>query len=137
MKTHIFLLVLLLLSLIPVAPHAQTLVKTVTWQASASKYSQASISLLHPGQQVISTVNPAEQVLAAKLTALDTGLMLKARVVNIANGTHEVILNGKALTSTYQDLPITEYYYLGYQQHTLQAKSTVESGYELITYWRS
>ncbi|MBS2781051.1 hypothetical protein [Aeromonas salmonicida] len=136
MKTHIFLLVLPAL-LIPVAPHAQAVGKTVSWQASASKYSQSSVSLQHPGQQVISTANPAEQVLAAKLTVSDSGLMLKARAINVAAGTPDVILNGKTLTSHYQMLPITEHYYLGYHQHPQQTESVIESGYELITYWRS
>lgn len=136
MKTHIFLLVLSAL-LIPVTPHAQTLGQTMTWQASASKYSQSSVNLLHPGQQVISTINQAEQVLAAKLTISDTGLILKARALNVAIGTPDVILNGKTLTTTYQMLPITENYYLGYQQHPQQVRSLIESGYELIAYWRS
>ncbi|MCR4451221.1 hypothetical protein [Aeromonas veronii] len=109
----------------------------MTWQAGASKYSQSSVNLLHPGQQVISTINQAEQVLAAKLTISDTGLILKARALNVAIGTPDVILNGKTLTTTYQMLPITENYYLGYQQHPQQVRSLIESGYELIAYWRS
>lgn len=132
-----FLLLALTPLLIASQTEAQTLSQTVTWQATASKNSQSSVSLLHPGQQVISTINPAEQVLAAKLTTSDTGLMLKAKAINVAAGAPDVILNGKTLTKTYQILPTTEHYYLGYHQHARQVKSVVESGYELITYWRS
>ena len=114
---------------------AQTLSQTVTWQATASKDSQSSVSLLHPGQQAISTTSPAEQVLAARLTSPDSGLKFRARTLSTASDVPTVILNGKKLTEKYQPVPATEQYYLSYQQTTQPLGKITESGYELVAYW--
>ncbi|WP_421236178.1 hypothetical protein [Aeromonas sp. 601039] len=130
-----FLLLALPTLLIANQVEAQTLSQTVTWQATASKDSQSSVSLLHPGQQAISTTNPAAQVLAAKLTSPDSGLTFKARTLSTASDPPTVMLNGKKLTTKYQSVPATEQYYLSYQQTAQSAGQLTESGYELVAYW--
>ncbi|MCE9935556.1 hypothetical protein [Aeromonas salmonicida] len=114
---------------------AQTMSQIVTWQATASKDSQSSVSLLHPGHQVISTTSPAAQVLAARLTSPDSGLKFQARTLSTARDIPTVILNGKKLTEKYQSVPATEQYYLSYQQTARPAGKITESGYELVAYW--
>ncbi|HDZ8847787.1 TPA: hypothetical protein RUW98_002996 [Aeromonas veronii] len=131
-----FLLLALPPLLIAIQVKAQTLSQTVTWQATASKDSQSSVNLLHPGQQAISTTSPAAQVLAARLTEPGSGLTLQARTLKTATATPRVTLNGKTLTYDYQTLPTTEHYYLGYHSVHDQINSIPESGYELIAYWQ-
>ncbi|WP_141214110.1 hypothetical protein, partial [Aeromonas sp. A35_P] len=99
-----FLLLALTPLLIASQIEAQTLSQRVTWQATASKDSQSSISLLHPGQQVISTTSPAAQVLAARLTSPDNGLTFKARTLSTESDAPIVMLNGKILTEKYQSV---------------------------------
>lgn len=125
---------LLLVTLLPVlgaAPClAQELTRTVTWQASASKNSQSTVTLLHPGQQLIASQTP---VLAAQITSPNSGLRLQARALAKAP---KVTLNGKTLTTHYQAVPATEQYYLSYQLQGQQPGSITESGYDLVAYWQ-
>ncbi|WP_447835579.1 hypothetical protein [Aeromonas salmonicida] len=131
-----FLLLALAPLLVASQVQAQTLSQIVTWQATASKDSQSSVSLLHPGQQAISTTSPAAQVLAARLTEPGSGLTLQAKTLSASVDTPSVTLNGKTLTHDYQALPATEHYYLSYHSMGYQADSVAESGYELIAYWQ-
>ncbi|HHQ4776073.1 TPA: hypothetical protein ACSP84_003926 [Aeromonas veronii] len=131
-----FLLLALPTLLIASQVEAQTLSQTVTWQATASKDSQSSVSLLHPGQQAISTTSSAEQVLAARLTEPGSGLTLQARTLGATPDAPRVTLNGKTLSHDYQSVPATERYYISYHSTKNQTNRVVESGYELIAYWQ-
>lgn len=130
----------LLLSLTPLLVtcqlQAQSLKQLVSWQAVVSKTSQSSVSLLHPGQQHVSTSNLAQGVLAAKLTEPGSGLMLQARALSTDTNSPNVTLNGRNLTSKYQDIPIAENYYLSYYKSDYLVDIITESGYELIAYWQ-
>lgn len=134
MKMNILLLVLpSLLAFGQV--QAQTLSQMMAWQATASKDSQSSVTLMHPGQQTISSTSPVEQVLAARLTFPDSGLKFQARTLSTASDLVTVILNSKTLTGKYQSVPATEQYYISYQQTALPIGKIIESGYELVAYW--
>ncbi|MCZ4335570.1 hypothetical protein O4H51_22260 [Aeromonas hydrophila] len=130
----------LLLSLTPLLVtcqlQAQSLKQLVSWQAVVSKASQSSVSLLHPGQQHVSTSNQAQGVLAAKLTEPGSGLMLQARALSSDTNAPNVTLNGRNLTNKYQAIPITENYYLNYYKSDYPGDIITESGYELIAYWQ-
>lgn len=131
-----FLLLALPPLLIASQAEAQTLSQTVTWQATASKDSQSSVSLLHPGQQAISTTSSAEQVLAARLTEPGSDLILQARALDATPDAPRVTLNGKTLSHDYQAVPVTERYYLSYHSTNNHTDRVTESGYELIAYWQ-
>lgn len=114
---------------------AQELIQQVTWQATATKDTPSTMTLLHPGQQPIVKPSQSGKVLAARLTAPDSGLKFQARALTTAAGTPSVTLNGQTLTRNYQPVAATGRYYLDYQQKGPQADSITESGYELVAYW--
>lgn len=131
-----FLLLALTTLLVATQVQAQILSQVVTWQATANKGSQSSVSLLHLGHQSISTASPTEQILAATLTEPTSGVTLQARALNTVIDPLSITLNGKNLTYEYQDLPATEHYYLGYHSSSDQVNNITEGGYELIFYWQ-
>ncbi|HDX8345998.1 TPA: hypothetical protein RQM99_002401 [Aeromonas dhakensis] len=109
----------------------------ITWQATAIKYTQPTIDLVHAGQQPITALDQSSKALAVRVTSPEGGLSFQARTLTTTSGTPNVILNGKTLTHNYQPILATELYYLSYQHKGQQTAAVIEGGYELIAYWQS